>query len=56
MIEYDASKTANIVRTTVEGLTGNQLVSDLKLKIAEKLSLNPESLSLKQKSNYLQDK
>ena len=55
MIEYVASKHANTVRTTVEGFTGNQLVSDIKAKVAEKLSLDPESFFLRQESYYLSD-
>ena len=56
LIEYIASRTNNTIRTTVEGLIGNQLVSDLKLKVAEKLSIELESFSLRQDGNYLQDK
>lgn len=56
LIEYVASRTANTVRTTVEGLIGTQLVSDLKLKVADKLSIELETFSLKQDGYYLQDK
>ena len=53
MIEYVVSRQANTVRNLIEGLTGNQLVSDLKLKVAEKFSLDPESFCLRQGSYNL---
>lgn len=53
MIEYVESRQSKTLRTSVEGLTGNQLVLDLKHKVAEKLSLDPESFSLRQDSYNL---